>query len=105
MVVSAAEAKLANEIKVLDVRKTSDVLDYLVICGGESQPQIRAIEHEIDRVLREKDIKGFKWEGVIGSGWVVLDLGSVVVHVMDNKSREHYRLEELWGKEAVVYHY
>jgi len=90
---------------VLDVSKTSNVVDHLVICSGESAPQIRAIEKEIDVQLRKNQIKGFRWQGVIDSGWLVLDLGAVVVHVMCTAEREYYRLEDLWGKEAIVYHY
>jgi ribosome-associated protein len=81
------------------------LVDLLVICGGESPAQIRAIEKEIDGQLRRSGIKEFKWEGVTSSGWVILDLGNLVVHVMGSAEREYYNLEELWGKEAIVYHY
>jgi ribosome-associated protein len=77
----------------------------LVICSGESAPQLRAIEKEIDTQLQRLKIKKIKWEGVIGSGWFILDLGAVVAHVLSPDEREYYRLEDLWGKEAVVYHY
>lgn len=90
---------------ILDVSKTSNLVDYLVICSGETEPQLGAIKREIDLQLRKNKIKSFKWEGVIGSGWVILDLGSIVVHVMRTTEREYYRLEDLWGKEAIVYHY
>lgn len=89
----------------MDVRKSSNIVDYLVICSGDSAPQLRAIEKEIDTQLRSHKEKKFRWEGVIGSGWFILDLGSVVVHVLGTSEREYYRLEDLWGKEAVVYHY
>ena len=90
---------------VLDVSKSSKIVDHLAICSGETGPQIRAIAKEIDSQLRKNEIKGFKWEGVIGSGWVILDLGSIVVHVLGAAERDYYRLEDLWGKDAVVYHY
>ena len=105
IIADAAESKQAIDLKILDVSKTSSLVDYLVICSGESEPQIRAIEKEIDAQLRKNKIKGLKWEGVISSGWVILDLGSVVVHVLKTAEREYYQLEELWGKEAVIYHY
>jgi ribosome-associated protein len=89
----------------LDVRKTSHIVDYLVICSGESVPQIRAIEKEIDNRLRKNKIKGFRWEGEAKSGWVVLDLGEIVIHIMGEAERAYYKLEELWGKEAIIYHY
>ena len=76
-----------------------------MICSGDSAPQIRAIEKEIDNRLRRNKIKGFRWEGEVKSGWVVLDLGEIVVHIMGEAERAYYKLEELWGKEAIVYHY
>jgi ribosome-associated protein len=105
LIAKAAESKLALDVKVLDVRKTSNLVDYLIICGGESEPQLRAIGNEIDTVLRKAEIKGYRWQGVIGSGWIILDLGSIVVHILGVVEREYYNLEELWGKEAIIYHY
>lgn len=105
IIAAAAESKLATDLEILDVRQTSAVVDYIVICSGETEPQLRAIEKEIDSQLRKNEIKNFRWEGVPSSGWVVLDLGSIVVHLLREAEREYYKLEELWGKEAVVYHY
>ena len=105
LISKAAEARQAIDLKVLDVSKTSKIVDYLIICSGESSPQLRAIEKEIDKQLRANKIKSFRWQGLVTSGWLVLDLGSIVVHVMGVAERAYYNLEELWGKEAVVYHY
>ncbi|MBU1026837.1 MAG: ribosome silencing factor [Candidatus Margulisbacteria bacterium] len=105
LIVTAVEEKKAIDPKVLDVRKTSTVVDYMIICSADSDPQLRAIEKEIDKQLRNNKIKGFRWEGVAQSGWIVLDLGEVVVHVMGRAERDYYNLEELWGKEGVIYHY
>ena len=105
LIEQAAEAKQAVDIRALDVRKSSNIVDYLVIASGESEPQLKAIEKEIDNRLREHKIKGFRWQGLSNSGWLVLDLGSIVVHLMGTKEREFYNLEDLWGKEAIVYHY
>lgn len=93
------------DLQVLDVSQTSAIVDYLVIGSGESEPQLRAIAKEIDAELRKNDVKNFRWEGVPSSGWLVLDLGSVVVHLLKEEQRDYYRLEDLWGKEAIVYHY
>ena len=103
--VAAAESKGAENLVTLEFGQRSSLVDYLVICSGETDPQLRAIGDEIRAKLREEKIKGQKWEGVIGSGWLVLDLGPVVVHVMRPAERDYYRLEELWGKDAIVYHY
>ncbi|HVN66728.1 MAG TPA: ribosome silencing factor [Candidatus Sulfotelmatobacter sp.] len=105
LIVAAAEAKLAGDIIALDVSRASSLTDWLVICSGEAAPQLRAIVDAIAESLKKNRLKKYKWEGVTGSGWLVLDLGSVVVHVMAAAERDYYRLEDLWGKDAVVYHY
>lgn len=105
LVTKAAENKLAVDLKVLDVRKSSPVVDFIIICGAESEPQIRAIEKEIDEQLRKHKVKGFRWQGQARSGWALLDLGPIVVHIMGTREREYYDLDGLWGKDSVVFHY
>ena len=105
IIAEAAESKLADDLKILDVSKTSPVVDFIVIGSGESEPQLRAIAKEIDLQLRKHEIKNFRWEGVLNSGWLVLDLGGIVVHLLKEEQRKYYQLEELWGKDAIVYHY
>jgi len=105
LIVAAAEARLAADIIVLDVSRSSSVTDWLIICSGESAPQLRAIVDSVAEALKKNKIKQFKWEGVTGSGWLILDLGSIVVHIMAAAERDYYRLEDLWGKDAIVYHY
>jgi ribosome-associated protein len=105
IIAQAAEEKQASDLQVLDVSKTSPVVDFIVIGSGESEPQLRAIAKEIDSQLRKHDIKNFRWEGVLNSGWLVLDLGGIVVHLLKEEQRSYYQLEDLWGKEAIVYHY
>ena len=105
IIAEAAEEKQAGDLEILDVSKTSPVVDFIVIASGESEPQLRAIAKEVDTRLRQHDVKNFRWEGVANSGWLVLDLGNIVVHLLKDEQREYYKLEELWGKEAIVYHY
>jgi len=105
LVAEGAEARQAIDLKILDVRKTSKMVDYLVICSADSTPQIRAIEKEIDSRLRKHKVKGFRWQGQVKSGWLVLDLGAIAIHIMGAEERAYYDLEGLWGKEAVVFHY
>lgn len=105
LIAEAAESKKALDLTILDVRKTSNMVDCLIIASGESDPQVQAIRKEIDKQLRKHKIKGFRWEGVASSGWVVLDLGSIVTHIMKVEERQYYNLEELWEKDAIIYHY
>lgn len=56
-------------------------------------------------MLQKHKIKGIRWEGVMNSGWLILDLGSIVVHILGDEERDRYQLEDLWGKDAIIYHY
>jgi len=105
IIVKSAEAKKALDLKSFDVSKTSKLVDYVVICSGDSVPQLTAIEKEIDKNLKNENVKGYRWQGIGDSGWMLLDLGNVVVHVMRSAEREYYKLEELWENSGIVYHY
>ncbi len=100
LIVAAGEEKQAQDILILNIRAEGRVLDYMVVMTADSRPQIKAVITEIGKKLKEK----VRWQGEVESGWVILDLGSIVVHVMDPEQRAYYNLEDLWGTEAVVYH-
>ncbi len=105
IIIEAAKNKKAHNLKTLDIRKTSNMVDFLVICTGQSPPQIDAIKKEVDTKLRAKKNKSHRWEGPASSGWIVLDLGAIVLHIMSETSRKFYNLEELWEKDAIIFHH
>ena len=105
LLAGAAENKKAINVCSLDIKKASNVIDYLLVMSAGSNPQIEAIKNEISDNLVAANIKGVRWEGPIASGWIVLDLGDIVVHVMNEEQREFYKLEELWAKDAIIFHY
>jgi ribosome silencing factor RsfS/YbeB/iojap len=95
-VVSALEDMKAVNIKVMDVRKVTDVSDCMVLASGNSDRHTRAIA---DRVVEYTKAAGFRPMGMEGERdgeWVLVDLNDVIVHVMLPRVRENYRLEELW---------
>ena len=92
-----AEDKKAKDAIILDVRKISTVADYLLICSGTSEPQLKAISDEIERRLRDVGVRPRHHAGFPRSRWVVLDYGDVMVHIFHPELREHYDLEHLWG--------
>ena len=99
-----AEDKKALNTEILDISKISSFTEYMIVTSGDSGPQIRAIAKLIDDGLKKYGYKKDKWEGNLKSNWLILDLGTVVVHVMSPEEREKYKLEELWKKTAVTYH-
>lgn len=99
-----ADSKKAVGTEILDISKLSSFTDHMVLTSGESGPQIRAICGAIDDGLEKLGYKKLRWEGTPASNWMILDLSSVVVHVMSPEERGRYKLEELWGRTAVTYH-
>ena len=103
-VVKVVEAALddmkAVQVKVLDVRKLTDIADTLVIASGTSDRHVRSIA---DRVIEYAKKAGFRPMGVEGQRdgeWVLVDLQDVIVHIMLPRVRELYRLENLWDVSA-----
>ncbi len=102
-IVDIASEKQAVDVVMLDLRDVSLIADYFVICNGNSDRQIKSINDEIVETLaREERIKPLQKEGRPESGWVLLDYGSVVVHIFSPEAREFYRLERLWSQAVPV---
>ena len=94
--VAALEDMKAAHIKVMDVRKVTDVADCMILASGNSDRHVRSIA---DRVVERARAAGFRPIGVEGERdgeWVLVDLNDVIVHVMLPRVREFYGLEELW---------
>ena len=93
-----AEENLGTEIVVLDMRELSPMFDYFVIATGRSRRQLHAISEEIDHTL-EDDLGDQRMgiEGYRESQWILLDYGSVVVHLFSPEMRDYYDLENLWA--------
>jgi ribosome-associated protein len=87
---------------MLDARRVCSFADYFVICTGDSRKQITAIRDEIGRVLKEVGISPHHCEGTIDSGWFLLDLSDVIVHIFAPLEREQYQLDQLWSKAKPV---
>jgi len=98
-----AEDNRGQNIAVLDMRSMTTEFDYFVLVTGNSRRQLHAISEEIDRIL-ETDLNDHRMgiEGYNESRWILLDYGTVVVHLFDAETREYYALEDLWGQAARV---
>ena len=86
----------------MDLRGRCAFADYFVLCSGESERQIQAICDEIDRVAAQEGLSLNRREGKTDSGWVLLDLGNVIVHVFAPQQREFYSLERVWEQASTV---
>jgi ribosome-associated protein len=93
----AAADKQGDRIVVLDVRELIVITDYFVIVSASSERQARTIVEEVERSLRDLEVKPLRREGQSEGIWVLLDYVDVVVHVFREEERDFYDLERLWG--------
>ncbi|MCR4398088.1 MAG: ribosome silencing factor [Firmicutes bacterium] len=93
----AAMEKKAHDVVVLDVTKLTTVADYFVIAGASNKAHVRAVAENIAEKLAENGARLDHVEGRQLSTWILLDFGSVVVHVFRDDERAFYNLERLWG--------
>jgi ribosome-associated protein len=98
----AVDGKFGMDIRVLDITALSTLSDYFIIATANNPNQMRAICGEVDEALRKHGIRLLHSEGMNAGGWVLLDFGSVVVHLFGKEEREFYNLERVWGDAAVV---
>jgi ribosome-associated protein len=101
-IVDALEDKKGEDILLLDLQKVAMFTDYFVICSGTSDRMLDALADGVNEKVREKlKAKGHK-EGQAAGGWVIVDFGSVVVHLFAPEIRDYYKLEELWKEGKVL---
>lgn len=99
----AADDKIAEDVRIIDLTELSDVCDYFVIATGLNNRQTDAIVDEVEEKVADACREHpFSIEGREERTWILMDYGSVVVHIFTPEAREHYRLEKLWG-DAPVY--
>ena len=99
----AADSKKADDVVLLDLSPLTDVCDYFLVCSGDNPRQVDAIVDEVrEKVSANCGVSPLSCEGREGLSWVLVDYGSVVVHVFRRETREFYRLESLWGDAARV---
>jgi ribosome-associated protein len=96
-VVDLAADKKASDIVLLEIRGLTTLADYFVICSGQSERQLGAIADGIVEGLREDGTRPIGREGSADAHWLLLDFGSVIVHVMAPPERDFYQLERLWA--------
>ncbi|HTE66259.1 MAG TPA: ribosome silencing factor [Candidatus Binatia bacterium] len=101
-IVDVASDKKAADIVLLRTSEVTSMADYFVIASGRSDRQVQALSKAIVDELRDEGIKPLGIEGRGGARWVLIDYGSVIVHLFAPEEREYYGLERLWSKAAQV---
>ena len=86
-----------RDIHVLDVKKLTDITDFMVIASGTSSIHIRSMTDKLTEAMHKQNLRPVGIEGADPGDWVLIDCGDVVVHLMRPQTRDFYNLEKLWG--------
>lgn len=95
-------SKKANDITILDVRNSSGLCDYFVICSGESTTQVNALYEAIVKKFRENKSMIHHWEKSESLHWILVDFFDVILHIFDEEARNYYNLEYVWSQARKV---
>ncbi len=95
LIIQIIDDMKAERIAVLDVHQKTSISDYFIVCSGNSDVHINAIAGKIGDKLREVGLKPIHLESK-GGGWVLIDYGDVIVHIMKEEIRQFYDFESLW---------
>ncbi len=96
------DAKLAEDVLILDIGSFTPVADYFVIGSAETGVQIRAISEAVEEAMDGVGARLLAKEGHARARWVLLDFGSVVVHIFGPEARALYSLERLWADAPIL---
>jgi ribosome-associated protein len=97
LVVNALEDIKGHDIEVINTAKLTPLFERIVIACGDSNRQVRSLAQNVQDKVREAGGHVISTEGEDSGEWVLVDLGDIVVHVMQPAIRSYYNLEELWG--------
>jgi ribosome-associated protein len=102
LIVDAVADKQGENIVLLDIKPISLIADYFVISSANTDRQIKAIADEVAARAKDSGIRPLHIEGDADSGWVLLDFGSVIVHLFSPEMRAYYSLEDFWKQAPIV---
>ncbi len=97
LVITTLENIQAENIISLPVSKLTTITDTMIICTGNSARHVKAIAQHLIEASKHHRHQPLGIEGEVAGEWVLVDLGDIVVHIMQTQSREFYQLEKLWS--------
>ncbi len=101
-IVHALEDKKGEDILLMDIKDIASFTDYFVICTGTSDRMLDALASAATDEIKKKYRKKARKQGLSRDGWVVVDFGDVVVHLLSPDQREYYQIEELWEEGKIL---
>ena len=98
-----ADNKKAEDINIFDVQSLTFVADFFVICSGSNGRQLQSIADDVEQALHTQGIHCIGVEGYVDASWILMDYGSVIVHLFVRDKRSFYDLDLLWGDAPNIY--
>jgi ribosome-associated protein len=102
LVVDALEDIKGHDIEVINTSRLTSLFDRMVIACGESNRQVKSLARNVQDKVRAAGAPVLSCEGEEVGEWILVDLGDIIVHVMQPAVRSYYNLEELWGGKGPV---
>lgn len=93
---AALEDTKAENIQILDVSGQSTITNFLILASAFAQPHLKALKRDLDKALKDQNVKILGVDEGEDSGWSVVDAFDVIIHIMTAEARETYDLESLW---------
>jgi ribosome-associated protein len=98
-IVKTLEDKKAENITVIDLMGKANIAQYMIFASGRSTRNVAAIADNLaDELKANTNVPRVSLEGLRQSEWVLIDAGDIIVHVFHPEAREHFKLEEFWGR-------
>jgi ribosome-associated protein len=99
--INVLEDKKAEQILLLDLREIAPFTDFFIICNGSSDRMLSALAEAVSEGAHKHQLNT-RIEGRPEDGWLLVDLGDIIVHLFSPDQRDYYRLEQLWDKGKVL---
>ena len=106
LICKTLDEKKAVDVATVDLNGLTEIADWFVIASGRSTTQVKALSENLEEIMEKQyDVRALRTEGRSGGKWIVLDYGSVIVHIFEEETRKTYSLEQLWGDGGNVSRY
>ena len=100
LVVDALEDIKAMDVQVIDVRDKTTITDNMIVASGNTNRQVKALVDSVIDACKKEGIQILGTEGMDAGEWALIDLGDIIVHVMQPSVRDFYNIEKLWGEQS-----
>ncbi len=89
--------KKGRDIVIIDIREKATFADFFVLCTGTSERQIMSLTDDVEEAMAKEGLMVKTIEGRQGSGWILMDLGDIIVNLFTEEMRRRYSIEKVWG--------